>query len=109
MQEFTSAAGRHIFAVDGRKFYLPSPQITDVETIGALGKLTTSEQTQGMFDILISKAAPEKRTLWEWITKKNPAPAAIESLGLPQTTKLFTAWIVSLREVSLGESLGSAE
>jgi len=109
MQEFTSAAGRHSFAVDGRKFYLPSPQIADVETIGALSDLTTSEQTQGMFDILTSKAVPEKRTLWEWLTNKNPAPAAIEALGLAQTSKLFTAWIVSLREVSLGESSGSAE
>jgi len=109
MQEFTSAAGRHSFTFDGREYYLPSPNIEDVETVGALSSMTTVEQTHGMRDILLARAAPAKLTLWERLTNRNPAPAAIIALGLPQTTKLFTAWIVSLREVSLGESSGSAE
>jgi hypothetical protein len=109
MQEFTSSAGRHSFTMDGREYYIPSPNIQDVETVGALSSMTTVEQTQGMRDILVKRAAPAKLTFWERITNRNPAPAAVDSLGLPQTTQLFTAWIVSLREVSLGESSGSAE
>jgi len=108
MQEFTSSAGRHSFTMDGREYYLPSPTIGDVETIGALSEMTTSEQAQGMRDVLVSKAAPVKFSLWERFTKRNPGPAAIDALGLPQSTKLFMAWIVSLREVGLGESSGSA-
>ena len=108
MQEFTSSAGRHSFTMDGREYYLPSPNIEDVETIGALSSMATAEQARGMRDILVSKAVPAKITLWERLTDRNPAPAAIDALGLPQSTKLFTAWIVSLREVGLGESSGSA-
>ena len=109
MQEFTSAAGRHSFTFDGREYYLPTPTIEDVETIGALSDLSHTEQTNGMRDILVSKAVPVKLTFWERLTGHDPAPAAIHALGLPQSKKLFTAWLVSLREVSLGESLGSAE
>ena len=108
MQEFTSSAGRHSFTMDGREYYLPSPNIEDVETIGALSSMATAEQARGMRDILVSKAVPVKITLWERLTNRNPGPAAIDALGLPQSTKLFTAWIVSLREVGLGESSGSA-
>jgi|GEM_PF-5951743 len=109
MQEFTSSAGRHSFTMDGRKYYLPSPDIEDVETIGALSKMNSTEQSVGMRDMLSAKAAPVKFTLWERFTKRNPAPAAIVALGLVQSTKLFTAWIMSLREVGLGESSGSAD
>jgi len=109
MHNFTSSAGRHGFIMDGREYFLPSPTIGDVETIGVLSSMTSAEQSRGMRDILVAKAAPVKLTLWERFTKSNPAPAAIDALGLVQSTKLFTAWIVSLREVGLGESSGSAE
>ena len=110
MQEFTSDAGRHSFTFDGRKFYVPSPSIGDVGKISALADLKTNEeQALGMREILVASAAPAKRTFWEWLTNKNPAPAVIDALGLPQTTKLFKAWMGSMSEDSAGESSGSAE
>jgi hypothetical protein len=109
MQEFTSSAGRHSFTMDGRKYYIPAPNIEDVETVAKLSSMTTVEQTHGMRDMLLARTVPAKLTFWERITNRNPAPAAIIALGLPQSTKLFTAWMASLREASLGESSGSAE
>jgi len=94
--------------MDGREYYLPSPNIADVEAIGAMSELPPSEQVEGMRDILVARVRPLKRTLWEWLTGKDPAPAAVDALGLPQSKELFTAWLVSLREASLGESSGSA-
>lgn len=109
MQEFSSAAGRHSFTVDGREFYIPTPTIGDVQTINDLSKVDTVEQVHGMRSLLVSKAQPARLTLWERIVGRDPVGPAIDQLGLPQTRDLFGAWITSLSDVSLGESSGSAD
>lgn len=109
MQEFSSAAGRHEFKVDGREFYLPVPSVGDVEMFTTLAGLTRTEQAKGMREALVERTRPARRTWWERLTGRDPVPAALDSLGLPQTSELFKAWASFGGLVDSGESSSSAD
>ena len=110
MQDFSTSESRHDFTVDGGCYYMPPLDFDDIATISKFGTLQGMEQAVAFREFIASRARAYRAPFWAWLTRQKSAKAAVDSLSIVQSTRLFKEWIQAQgvgKFDSLGESSGS--
>lgn len=110
MQDFSTSESRHDFTVDGGRYYMPPLDFADIATLSEFGTMQGMEQAIAFREFISSRARAYSSPFWASLTRRKSAQAAVDSLSIVQSTRLFKEWIQSQgvgKFESLGESSGS--